>query len=48
MASASEVIRRLSHDDLVVVCSGTNDCDLHNFSVTFRNIKNYIMSNDHY
>ena len=48
MASVSEVIRRLSHDDLVVVCSGTNDCDLQNFSVTFRNIKNYIMSNDHY
>jgi hypothetical protein len=47
MASASEVIRRLSHDDLVVVCSGTNDYDLNNFPLTFRNIKNYIMSNNH-
>jgi len=47
MASASEVIRRLSHDDLVVVCSGTNDYDLNNFSLTFWNIKNYIMSTNH-
>jgi hypothetical protein len=47
MASGSEVIRSLSHDDLVVVCSGTNDYDLNDFSLTFRNIKKYIISNNH-
>jgi len=47
MASASEVIRSLSHEDLVVVCSGMNDYDLNDFSLTFRNIKSYIMSNNH-
>jgi len=41
------VIRRLSHDDLVVVCSGTNDYNLNDFYLTFRNIKNYKMSNNH-
>jgi hypothetical protein len=46
-ASASEVIRSLSHDDLVVVCSGTNDFDLNGFSLTFRNIKHYLMTDNH-
>jgi hypothetical protein len=26
--SAKEVIIQLSHDDLIVICSGTNDYDL--------------------
>jgi hypothetical protein len=43
MASASEMIRSLSYDDLVVVCSGTNNYDLNDF----RNIKKYIISNNH-
>jgi len=47
MASASEIIRSLSHDDLVVVCSGTNDYELNDFSLTFRNIKHYITTNNH-
>jgi len=46
MATASEVMRRLSQDDLVVVCSGTNDYDLNDFSLTFQNIKNYVMINN--
>jgi hypothetical protein len=46
-ASASEVIRSFSHDDLVVVCSGTNDYNLNGFSLTFQNIKHYIMTNNH-
>jgi len=44
--TASEVIKNLSHDDLVVVCSGTNDYDLNKFSSTFSNIKNYINNNN--
>ena len=47
MASASEIIRSLSHDDLVVVCSGTNDYELNDFSLTFRNIKHYLTTNNH-
>jgi hypothetical protein len=46
-ASATEVIRSLSHDDLVIVCSGTNDYNLNGFSLTFRNIKHYIMTHNH-
>jgi hypothetical protein len=45
--SAKEVIRQLSHDDLIVTCSGTNDCDFNDFSLTSQNIKNYIKSNNH-
>jgi diphthamide synthase subunit DPH2 len=44
-ASASEVIRSLSHDDFVVVCSGSNDYNLNGFSLTFRNIKHYMTHN---
>jgi hypothetical protein len=39
--------RQLSHDDLIVTCSGTNDYDLNDFSLIFQNIKNYIKSNNH-
>jgi len=45
--SAKEVISQLSHDDLIVICSGTKDYDLNGFSLTFQNIKNYIKSNNH-
>ena len=45
--SAKEVIRQLSHDDLIVICSSTNDYDLNDFTLTFQNIKNYIKSNNH-
>ena len=41
MESATEVIRSLSHDDLIVMCSGKNDYDLNEFFLTFRNIKNF-------
>ena len=47
MASASKEISDLSHNDLVVICSGSNDYDLNEFSLTFRNIKNYIRINNH-
>ena len=45
--SAKEIIRQLSHEDLIVICSGTNDLELNNLSVTFQNIVNYLMNNNH-
>jgi len=47
MKTASEAIKNLSHNDTVVMCSGTNDYDSNNFYSTFRNIKNYINNNIH-
>jgi hypothetical protein len=52
--SAIEEIRQLNHDDITILCYGTNDLDLKNsrnpkgkFSCTFQNIKNFIMKNNH-
>jgi len=45
--SAKGVIRQISLDDLIIICSGTNDYDLNGFSLTFQNIKNYTMSTTH-
>ena len=47
LTSATEEINGLSHDDLVIVCSGSNDYELNNFSLTFRNIKKYLITNNH-
>ena len=38
--SAKEVIRQLSYDDLIVICSGTNDFELNGFSETFGTLRN--------
>jgi len=43
--TAKEVVSQLSHDDLLVNCSGTNDYELNEFSLTLQNIKNFIKSN---
>jgi hypothetical protein len=47
MESAKEQVSQLSHDDLIVICSGTNDYELHGFSQTFHNIVNFVKSNNH-
>ena len=45
--SAKEITRQLSHEDLIVICSSTSDLELNNLSVTFQNIMNYLMNNNH-
>ena len=45
--SAKEVIKQLSYDDLIVICSGTNDLELNGFSETFRNIKEFVTNTKH-
>ena len=55
--TANEAIRQLTHDDLIILCYGTNDLDLktlknpknpkRKFPCTFQNIKNFIMKNNH-
>jgi len=45
--SAKKEVRQLSHDDVIVINSGTNDYELFNFDQTFFNIRNFVMSNDH-
>jgi hypothetical protein len=45
MNSAKEEISKLSCEDLIVICSGTNDYELNEFSLVLRNISNFIQSN---
>ena len=45
--SAKEVIRQLSYDDLIVICSGTNDLELNGFTETFQNIKEFVTNTKH-
>jgi cytochrome b involved in lipid metabolism len=45
--SAKEVAGQLTHDDVMVICSGTNDYDMNDFSKTFRNNKDHIVRNNH-
>jgi hypothetical protein len=45
--SAKEEVSQLSHDDLIIICSGTNDYELNEFSLTFQNIMDFIKSNNH-
>ena len=45
--SAKEKVSQLCHDDVMIICSGTNDYELNNFDQTFLNIRNFVMNNDH-
>jgi hypothetical protein len=45
--STKEEVSKLSHDDLIIICSGTNDYEPNKFSLTFHNIMNFIESNNH-
>jgi len=44
---AKEEDSQLPHDGLKVICSGSNDCKLNEFSSTFQNITNFIKTNNH-
>ena len=45
--SAKEEIGQFSYNDLIINSSGTHDLELNGFMVTFQNIRNYIMGNNH-
>jgi hypothetical protein len=45
--TAKKEIRQLSQDDLIVICSGTNDHETNKFSLTLQNISNFIKANNH-
>ena len=45
--SAKKVANQLTHNDVIVICSGSNDYDQNDFSRTFLNIKDYVMHNNH-
>jgi hypothetical protein len=45
--TAKKEIRQLSQDDLIVICSGTNDHETNKFSLAFQNISNFIKANNH-
>ena len=45
--SAIEEVSHLSHDDVIIICSGTNDYEQYKFSLTLHNIMNYVKSNSH-
>jgi len=45
--SAKKEVSQLSYDDVIIICSGTNDYEPFKFSVTCHNIMNFIKNNDH-
>jgi hypothetical protein len=45
--SAKEEINCLSYNDIVVICYGSNDYELNEYSMTLRNISNFIQTNNH-
>ena len=45
--TAKEKVSQLSHDDLTVICSGSNDYELNGSSLTLQNITNFIKNNSH-
>jgi len=45
--SAIEEVSQLCHDNVIIICSGTNDYEPHKFSLTLHNIMNYVKSNSH-
>jgi len=38
---------QIFHDDLIVICSGTNDYELNGLSLTLQNITNFVKDNNH-
>ena len=45
--TAKKEISQLSHVDLIVICSGTNDNELNELSLTLQNITNFVKDNNH-
>jgi len=45
--TAKKEISQLSYDDLIVICSGTNDYELNELSLTLQNITNFVKNNNH-
>jgi hypothetical protein len=45
--TAKEEINHLTHEDVIVICCGSNDCELNDFSLTLQNITNFIQTNNH-
>jgi hypothetical protein len=46
--STKDSIELLNHDDMLVLCYGSNDLDQEmNYSCTFQNIKKFMMENNH-
>ena len=47
MNTAKDEISQLSHEDVIVICTGTNDYEVNGFSSTLRNITNFVEANKH-
>jgi len=45
--TAKKEISQLSYDDLIVICSGTNDYELNELTWTLQNITNFVKNNNH-
>jgi len=45
--TAKEEISQLSHEDVIVIYTGSNDYELNEFSLTLQNITNFIQTNKH-
>ena len=45
--TASQEIKKLSHDEDLIICSGTNDLVNNIFTLAFQNISNMVTKNNH-
>jgi lysophospholipase L1-like esterase len=45
--TAKEVISQLPHEDVIIICCGTNDYEANEFSLTQRNITQFVQANKH-
>jgi hypothetical protein len=44
---ASQEIKKLNRDDILIICSGTNDLVINNSTLAFQNISNMVTKNYH-
>jgi len=47
LETAKQEIKKLSSDDIIVICSGTNDLTTNKSTLAFQNISKLVTSNNH-
>jgi hypothetical protein len=47
LETATQEIKKLNYDDILVICSGTNDLAANKSNLAFRNISNMVARNSH-
>ena len=47
LETASQEIMKLNHDDILIICRGTNDLATNRTSLAFQNMSNMVTKNNH-